>query len=122
MPALNTAPPALDDVENAAQRAFGRGNMVLDQQMIRMSQGDNTIAEASRQDFTTTRQLTTYVGAQALLGSDPTLQAGILAARSVQAQPQTTGQLVSGPPQVVSNAPPVVYSVNPQTGAVTKAS
>jgi hypothetical protein len=87
-----------------------------------MNADDQASAMASRRNFETTTQLITYVGAQALLGSDPTLEAGILSARSVQAQPQTTGALVSAPPQVVSNAPPVVYSINPTTGAITKAS
>jgi len=95
---------------------------MFQQQILRANADDQASAMASRRNFETTTQLITYVGAQALLGSDPTLQAGILASRSVEAQPQTTGALVSAPPQVVSNAPPAIFSVNPTTGAITRAS
>jgi hypothetical protein len=123
MPALNTAPAALDDVENAAQRSWGTGNQVLNQQLLRMNEGDNYIASTSRQNFGIANQLINYVGAQAMLGSDPTLQASILAARSAGAQPQSgggPGQPVSFPVQQQLPTP-AVYSVNPTTGAITKA-
>ncbi len=123
MPALNTAPAALDDVENAAQRAWGSGNQVLNQQLLRMNAGDQALADQNRNNFSIMNQSANAVIVQALLGSDPTLAANILAQRSAGAQPQSGG----GPGQPVSfpvqQALPTagVYIVNPTTGAVTKA-
>ena len=121
MPALNTAPAALDDVENAAQRAWGSGNQVLNQQLLRMNASDQLNVDSSAKNFIVMNQSANAVIIQALLGSDPTLAANILSQRSAQNQPQTTGQLVSAPPYQVSNTPAAVYSVNPTTGVITKA-
>lgn len=125
MPALNTAPSALDDVENAAQRAWQNGQQAFTQAMLRMNSGDQNLAETVRQDFNLSNQSAMAVIVQALLGSDPTLAATILAQRSAGAQPQSgggPGQPVSFPvQQQLPNASGGVYVVNPTTGAVTKA-
>lgn len=95
------------------------------QQIIRANADDQRITMSAARNFETTTQLVTYVGAQALLGSDPTLAASILAQRSAGAQPQSGG----GPGQPVifpvqqqlpetSNG---VFVINPTTGTVTKA-
>lgn len=124
MPALNTAPSALDDVENASQRSFQDGQQVFRQALIRMNSGDQNLAEMVRQDFNLSNQAAMGVIVQALLGSDPTLAANILAQRSAGAQPQSgggPGQPVTFPVQQQLPSAPNVYSVNPTTGAITKA-
>ena len=123
MPAFeySLAVAALDDVENAAQRAWGSGNQVLNQQLLRMNASDQLNVDSSAKNFIVMNQSANAVIIQALLGSDPTLAANILSQRSAQNQPQTTGQLVSAPPYQVSNQSPSVYSVNPTTGVITKA-
>jgi len=124
MPALNSFPAALDDVENGAQRAWQNGQQVFTQQMLRMNAGDQNLAETLRQDYNLSNQSAMAVIVQALLGSDPTLAATILAQRSAGAQPQSgggPGQPVSYPVQQQLPGAPTVYSVNPTTGAITKA-
>ena len=123
MPALNTAPAALDDVENNAQRAWATGNQVLNQQLTRMNAADQLNVDSSAKNFIVMNQSANAVIIQALLGSDPTLAANILAQRSAGAQPQSgggPGQPVSFPVQQQLPVP-AVYSVNPTTGAITKA-
>ena len=124
MPALNTAPAALDDVENAAQRAWGSGNQVLNQQLLRMNSSDQLNIDSSAKNFILFNQSANAVIVQALLGSDPSLDANILAARSAGAQPQSgggPGQPASFPVQQQLPGAPAVYSVNPTTGVITKA-
>lgn len=124
MPALNTAPAALDDVENAAQRAWGSGNQILNHQLLRMNSSDNLNVDSSAKNFIVMNQSANAVIIQALLGSDPTLAATILAQRSAGAQPQSgggPGQPVTFPVQQQLPSAPAVYSVNPTTGAITKA-
>ena len=123
MPALNTAPAALDDVENNAQRAWATGNQVLNQQLTRMNAADQLNVDSSAKNFIVMNQSANAVIIQALLGSDPTLAANILSQRSAGAQPQSgggPGQPVSFPVQQQLPVP-AVYSVNPTTGAITKA-
>lgn len=106
----------------SVNRMLGAGADVaqaFQQQILRANADDQRITMSAARGFETTTQLITYVGAQALLGSDPTLAENILSQRSAQAQPQTTGQLVSGPP---FNVPAPVYVINPTTGTVSKAS
>lgn len=118
-----------DDALNAqsVNRMLGAGvstAQVFDQQILRANADDQASAMAARRNFETTTQLVTYVGAQALLGSDPTLAATILAQRSAGAQPQSgggPGQPVSFPVQQQLPPAPAVYSVNPTTGVITKA-
>jgi hypothetical protein len=123
MPALNTAPAALDDVENAAQRAWGSGNQIMNQQLLRMNAGDQALADENRNNFSIMNQSANAVIVQALLGSDPTLAANILSQRAAGAQPQSgggPGQPTSFPvQQALPNSG--VFVINPQTGAVTKA-
>lgn len=88
-------PAALDDTEASNQRQFAaRGQQLLTD--------DATVARTSNQNFVISNNLQNAVIAQALLG--PT-SAGpeILQGREVQAQPQTTGTLVS--PGVFSGVP-----------------
>lgn len=124
MPALNTAPAALDDVENAAQRAWGSGNQVLNQQLVRMNAADQLNVDSSAKNFIVMNQSANAVIIQALLGSDPTLAANILAQRSAGAQPQSgsgPGQPASFPvQQQLPNQQPTILIANPQTGTVTK--
>jgi hypothetical protein len=97
---------------------------VLNQQLIRANADDEAFAMDSRRRDAMTAQLVTYVGAQALLGSDPTLAATILAQRSAGAQPQSgggPGQPVTFPVQQQLPGAPAVYSISPTTGAITKA-
>jgi hypothetical protein len=87
----------------------------------RANADDNAHVIQARRGSGYISELISYAGAQAMLGSAGIESQQILAQRAVQAQPQTTGQLVSAPPYQVTNAPPAVYSVNPTTGAITKA-
>jgi hypothetical protein len=94
------------------------------QQILRMNAGDQNLADQVRNNFSLMNQSANAVIIQALLGSDPTLAASILAQRSAGAQPQSgggPGQPVSYPVQQALPAAPAVYSVNPTTGAITKA-
>ena len=89
------------------------------QGILRMTNDYNQLAVSAARTFETNTQLLTYNGAMELSGNAMQLQAGILNSRAVMAQPQTTGTAVN--PGVNQAAPPVVYSVNPTTGAITKA-
>jgi hypothetical protein len=114
---------AADDklYRQSVDRMLGAGvdtTQMFQQQMLRMNADDQSHAMAARRTDATTTQLVTYVGAQALLGSDPTLQAGILSARTVEAQPQTTGALVN-PGVTQGQAAPAVYAIGP-TGTISK--
>jgi len=91
--------PALDSVVGAAEQAFSERQGALGQSLIRQNEGAAVLVEQMRQSFSVLNQNSTAVIVQALNGSDPALQAQILAARAVQAQPNTTGQLVSNAPQ-----------------------
>ena len=109
-----------DDALNgqAVNRMLGAGADVaqaFQQGILRMTNDYNQLAVSAARTFETNTQLLTYNGAMELSGNAMQLQAGILNARSVMAQPQTTGTAVN--PGVNQAAPPVVYSVNPTTAA-----
>ena len=118
-----------DDALNgqAVNRMLGAGADVaqaFQQQILRANADDQRMTMSAARSFETTTQLVTYVGAQALLGSDPTLAATILSQRSAGGQPQSgggPGQPVSFPVQQQLPTAPNVYSVNPTTGVITKA-
>jgi hypothetical protein len=118
-----------DDALNgqSVNRMLGAGADVaqaFQQQILRANADDQRVTMSAARSFETTTQLITYVGAQALLGSDPTLAATILSQRSAGGQPQSgggPGQPVSFPVQQQLPTAPNVYSVNPTTGAITKA-
>lgn len=88
-------PPALDDVEAQNQRAFA----ALGQRQMGT---DSVIANQANQNFVTSNNLQNAAIASSLLGAD-SLNPQILGARSVQAQPQSTGSLIQ--PGVVSGTP-----------------
>lgn len=93
--------------------------------MSRSMADDQAFAIGERNTAAMSRQLVTYVGAQALLGSDPTLAASILAQRSAGGQPQSgggPGQPVNFPvqQQLPTQQQPGVYIFNPTTGQLSK--
>ncbi len=98
-------------------------------QMSRAAADDNAFVMASRRDADVDARLITFVGSQAMFGSNGTLQNEILAARSAGGQPQSGG----GPGQPVvfpvqqqlpntnqAGAPPNIVIFNPTTGTVSK--
>ena len=119
-----------DDALNgqSVNRMLGAGADVaqsFQQQVLSMTADNQRLVMSAARNYETTTQLITYVGAQAMLGSDPSLDQTILAARSAGAQPQSAGgpgQPVSYPiqqPGYSANAPSKVVLVNPTTGATT---
>ncbi len=118
-----------DDALNgqAVNRMLGAGADVaqaFQQGILRMTNDYNQIAVSAARTFESTTQLLTYNGAMELSGNAMQLQAGILGFRATGAQPQSgggPGQPVSFPVQQALPSQPAVYSVNPTTGAITKA-
>ena len=103
MPALNTSPAALDDVENSNQRNFADRQQAWGQQLVRMNAGDQTLADNMRMSFKNMSNAVDAVITQALLGSNPTLAEATLAFRAIQGEPSTTGTQTS--PGVQSGVP-----------------
>ncbi len=90
---------------------------------LRMNEEFRALSISAARVHETTTQLLTYNGGMALLGNNLELQAAILNNRSVGGQPQSgggPGQPASFPVQQQLPSP-MVYSVNPTTGAITKA-
>ena len=118
-----------DDALNAqaVNRMLGAGADVaqaFQQEILRMNNGFGAIAVTAARTFESTTQLLTYNGAMELSGNALQLSAGILNARQAGGQPQSgggPGQPVSYPVQQALPQQPAVYSVNPTTGAITKA-
>ncbi len=118
-----------DDALNAqaVNRMLGAGADVaqaFQQEILRMNNGFGSLAVTAARTFESTTQLLTYNGAMELSGNAMQLQAGILGFRATGGQPQSgggPGQPVSYPVQQALPTPPAVYSVNPTTGAITKA-
>jgi hypothetical protein len=126
VPTSQADPSIISNVINGMLQYGTDIHKTFEKQLVQMNAGDQYLVDTLRHGFKLMDWSALAVIIQALLGSDPTLQAGIMAARSVEAQPQTTGQLVSAAPYVVpatqtAPAGPAVYSVNPTTGAITKA-
>ncbi len=111
----------------AVNRMLGAGADVaqgFQQEILRMNNGFGALAVTAARTFESTTQLLTYNGAMELSGNAMQLQAGILGFRATGAQPQSgggPGQPVSFPVQQALPTQPAVYSVNPTTGAITKA-
>jgi hypothetical protein len=91
-------PVGLSDVENAAQRSFNDGKDAFRAALLQTVNAANALAEQTRNNFALLNQSANAVIVQELNGSDPTLAQAILAQRSAQAQPQTTGQLIGNAP------------------------
>ncbi len=113
-----------DDALNgqAVNRMLGAGADVaqaFQQGILRMTNDYNQLGISAARTFETTTQLMTYNGAMELSGNALQLNAGILNARSVMAQPQTTGAMVN-PGVTQGQAAPAVYAIGP-TGTVSKA-
>ena len=120
-----------DDALNsqAVNRMLGAGADVaqsFQQQVLSMTADNQRLVVAAARNYETTTQLITYVGAQALLGSDPTLAENILSQRSAGGQPQSgggPGQPVIYPvQQTLPSQGGGVFVINPTTGTVSKAS
>lgn len=118
-----------DDALNAqaVNRMLGAGADVaqaFQQQVLSMAADNQRMVVSGARIFETTTQLITYMGAQALTGSAGAVAQEILSQRAVGGQPQSgggPGQPVNFPVQQQLPQAPAVYSVNPTTGAITKA-
>jgi hypothetical protein len=123
-----TIGPGNPIIEQTVNRMLQSGvdtGQVFSQQLLRMNAGDQNLAETLRQDYNLSNQSAMAVIVQALLGSDPSLDSNILAARSAGAQPQSgggPGQPTSFPVQQQLPGTGGVYVVNPTTGTISKAS
>lgn len=125
-PVTMADPAIVKGVLNRALQWFSNVGETFDSQLLRMNAGDQFLVDSVRHGANLMSVSTMAVIIQALLGSDPTLAATILAQRAAGAQPQSgggPGQPVSFPIQqpLPSPADPNVYVLNPTTGALTRA-
>lgn len=118
-----------DDALNSqtVNRMLGAGADVaqaFQQTILRMNNDYSQLAVSAARTFEQMNQLITTNGAMDMFGNALQLQASILNNRAVGAQPQSgggPGQPVNFPVQQALPSQPAVYSVNPTTGAITKA-
>ncbi len=117
-------PTVADDALNAqaVNRMLGAGADVaqaFQQRILSMTADYNQLAVSAARTFETTTQLLTYNGAMELSGNALMLSAGVLNANQVKGEPRPAPYGPYG--ASTANATPNVYSVNPTTGAITKA-